>query len=76
MRKYGFVVCLPKDLKMDRIEMHRVELTRADKWLRKLAVGGSGKDMLNEAQDIILSLMCVVQAEDLDSLMLKRKNGI
>jgi len=61
---------------MDRIEMHRVELTRADKWLRKLAGGDNGSDMLKEAHDIILSLMCVVQAEDLDSLMLKRQNGI
>jgi hypothetical protein len=61
---------------MDRIEMHRVELTRADKWLRKLAGGGSGAEMLHEAHDIILSLMCLVQAEDLESLMEKRKKEV
>ena len=60
---------------MDKLEMHRQELTRADKWLRAFAANNSDVGMLFEAHDIILSLMCLVQSEDLNRMMSKRAAG-
>jgi hypothetical protein len=60
---------------MDKLEMHRQELTRADKWLRAFAVNKSDVSMLFEAHDIILSLMCLIQAEDLNIMMSQKNKG-